>query len=210
MICSGCSYAPVYDNQGNKVDDDKQNKCPFCRTPACNTEEMMKRLQKRVDAEDPVGIHNLGIFYRDGKHGLPQDHAKALENWHRAAELGHAAAYCNIGNAYYDERGVRRDMKKTKHYYELAAVGGDVFGRYNLGNNEANAGNMNRALKHYMIAVEGGYAGSLKSIKELYSHGYATKDDYTKALQLYQEYLGEIKSDQRDKAAAAREDYRYY
>ena len=34
--------------------------------------------------------------------------------------------------------------------------------------------------------------------------------DYTAALQLYQVYLGEIKSPQRDKAAAAREEYRYY
>jgi len=44
----------------------------------------------------------------------------------------------------------------------------------------------------------------------MYLIGYATKDDYTKALQSYQEYLGEIKSCQRDKAAAAHERYRYY
>ena len=30
VICSGCCYAPVYDNQGNKVDN---KKCPYCRTP---------------------------------------------------------------------------------------------------------------------------------------------------------------------------------
>lgn len=35
-------------------------------------------------------------------------------------------------------------------------------------------------------------------------------NDYKKALQSYQEYLSEIKSPQRDKAAAARENYRYY
>ena len=43
-----------------------------------------------------------------------------------------------------------------------------------------------------------------------YSNGQATKDDYMRALQLYQTYLGEIKSDQRDKAVAADEKYRYY
>ena len=43
-----------------------------------------------------------------------------------------------------------------------------------------------------------------ESAAELYSKGHATKEDYTKALQL-QTYLGEIKSDQRDKA-----NYRYY
>ena len=50
----------------------------------------------------------------------------------------------------------------------------------------------------------------MQEIKELYTDGHATKEDYIKALQVYQTYLSEIKSDQRDKAAAAREDYRYY
>ena len=82
--------------------------------------------------------------------------------------------------------------------------------RNNLGNNERNAGNMGRALKHYMIAVRGGYAKSLEKIKELYSFGLASKDDYTKALQSYQEYLGEIKSDQRETAAAYSDRFKYY
>ncbi len=43
------------------------------------------------------------------------------------------------------------------------------------------------------------------------SNGNATKEEYTKALQLYQAYLSEIKSPQRDKAAAAHDEcYRYY
>ena len=51
---------------------------------------------------------------------------------------------------------------------------------------------------------------SLNMIKELYIIGHASKEDYTKALQSYQEYLGEIKSDQRDKAAAFSDEYKYY
>jgi len=61
-----------------------------------------------------------------------------------------------------------------------------------------------------MIAVRGGYNKSLKQIQKLYTNGHATKEDYTKALQLYQTYLGEIKSNQRDEAAAADDHYRYY
>ena len=57
---------------------------------------------------------------------------------------------------------------------------------------------------------QGGYSKSMERIKELYSNGHATKDSYTEALQSYQEYLGEIKSVQRDKAAAFSEKYRYY
>ena len=96
------------------------------------------------------------------------------------------------------------------HYFELAVMGGDFSARYNLGYYEACAGNVDRALRHHMIAVRGGYKPSLETIKGLYTISCITKDDYTKALQLFQEYLGEIKSKHRDEAAAAREDYRYY
>jgi len=106
--------------------------------------------------------------------------------------------------------GVEVNMKKAKHYYEQAAMGGDETARYNLGNNEVKAGNVDRAIKHLMIAVRSGYAKSLDRIKLLYTNGHATKEDYTKALQLYQAYLGEIKSKQRDKAAAAGDGNRYY
>ena len=61
-----------------------------------------------------------------------------------------------------------------------------------------------------MIAVGSGNADSLQTIQRLYSNRYATKEDYTKALQFYQAYLGEIKSAQRDEAAAADDQYRYY
>ena len=69
---------------------------------------------------------------------------------------------------------------------------------------------MDRALKHFMIAVKGGHSTALEGIQKLYSNGRATKEDYTKALQMYQTYLGEIKSDQRDKAATISDRYRYY
>ena len=77
LICSGCFYAPVYDNQGNKVDNEK---CPFCRTSFPESDvEYIKRIKKRVEMNDPIGTYNFGICYRDGKYGLPQDYTKALE-----------------------------------------------------------------------------------------------------------------------------------
>ena len=44
----------------------------------------------------------------------------------------------------------------------------------------------------------------------MYSNGHATRDDYAKALQAYQAYLSEIKSNDRDKAAEYDEMYKYY
>ena len=87
---------------------------------------------------------------------------------------------------------------------------GHAGARYHLGYNELLVANMSRALKHLIIAVRSGYARSLEIIRMMYKDGYASRDGYTKALQAYQEYLGEIKSAQRDEAAATHEGYRYY
>ena len=206
IICSGCAYAPVKDNLGNIINE---RKCPFCRTPAPSGEEYNEWLHKRVEVDDTDAILILGNFYYDGEDGFPQDYGKALELFVRAGELGCAKAYCSVGYAYSIGEGVERDEKKAKHYYKLAAMGGDVDARCNLGNNKLRTGNMKRALKHYMIAAEGGHNNSLKQIQRLYTNGHATKEDYVKALRAYQAYLAEIKSTQRDKAAAAR-GKRYY
>ena len=207
IICSGCIYAPVYDNNGNKV----EKKCPFCRAlPPTSGEELIRRTRKRVKIGDAEAINCLGGYYAEALNGLTQDVDKALELWHRAGELGHVHSYYNIGNAYSSGRGVGRDMKKATHYWGLAAMGGYPNARHNLGIFEERAENYDRALKHYMNAVEGGYNNSLKTIKQMYSYGHAAKADYAKALQTYQEYLSEIKSDQRDKAAESSENYKYY
>jgi len=202
-ICSGCIHA-----MDNKL-------CPFCRTPTPNIDEAVTRLQKRVDAGDAQAINNLGIHYALGSHGFPQDYAKALKLWKRSAELGYAYAYQNIGTTYGNGNGVGRDMKKAEHYYELGAMRGDAQARHMLGHDvelkrsEPKRGNIDRALRHYMIALEGGYNDSLKDLQKLYSNGLATKDEYTEALRAYQKYLNEVKSSQRDEAAAYSELYKY-
>ena len=88
--------------------------------------------------------------------------------------------------------------------------GGDEVARHNLGCAEARVDNWDRATKHWLIAAGDGYDDSVKHIQLLYKAGYATKDDYASALQNYQAYLDEIKSDQRDTAAAADDRYKYY
>ena len=171
---------------------------------------MMEREKKRFQVDDAQAIHNQACDYKQGIHGLSQDRDKALELWHRAAELGYTASYHNIGNAYFYGRGVEKSEKKAMHYWGLAAMGGVVEARHNLGLSEANKCNHERAIKHFMIAVGSGYNDSLTQIKQLYTTGRATKDDYAKALKAYQAYLSEIKSKDRDKAAEYDERFQYY
>ena len=113
IICGGCDYAPMYDNLGNEI---IERKCPFCRTPTPDSdEEYNRRLQKRVELGDAEAIFTLGNYYDDGKYGFPQDDAKAFELLIRAGDLGYAKAYCNVGCAYYNGRGVEKDQKKANH-----------------------------------------------------------------------------------------------
>ena len=206
IVCSGCIHAVAMSSRD-------VTKCPFCRTALASADEEeleLERTMERIKANDAVAIYNLGCDHSEGEYGLQRDRNKALDLWHRSGELGYAGAFFNIGNAYYYGRGVARDEKKGIHYYKLAAMGGDSRARQNLGMYESLQGNNKRAIKHFMIAVEFGSNGSLKNIKQMYSFGHATKDDYTKAFKAYQTYLLEIKSDQRDKAAAFSDQYRYY
>ena len=204
MICSGCRHADVYDNLGNIIVDEK---CPFCRTPnPTSNKEGIKRLKKRMEVGDAYAFFMMGCNYYVGECGLPQNSAKAAELWHKAGKFG----YANLGNVYYNGEGVERDAKMARRYDELAAMAGNVDARYNLGAREYDAGNYDRAMKHHMIAVRGGDTDSVKAIQQMYMDRHVTKDHYANALRSHQAYVNEIKSDQRDKAAAFRDHYRYY
>ena len=203
VICSGCIYAVRRMSKGAL--------CPFCRTPTHTSDrEMIKRNIKRIDLDDHNAIYNVGCRYSNGTCGLPRVRAKALELYLTAGELGCAYAYQSIGNAYLYGDGVQRDTKKAQHYWGLAAMMGHVEARYNLGIFEKRAENMERALKHWTISASSGDTKSLDRIKDLYTVGHATKDDYTTALRTYQAYLDEIRSDQRDEAATYDDMYKYY
>jgi len=180
VICGGCIRAPLYDDQGNEVDNQK---CAFCRIlfPASD-EELVERTMKRVESNDGQAVFNQGCWYSYGEHGFPQDYGKALELWHRSVKLGFTNAYNRIGDAYDEGRGVERNLKRAKHYYELAAMSGDSMARNNLGANEARAGNMERALKHYMIAIQGGFSESLEQIQKMYKLGHVTKESRYKPI----------------------------
>ena len=196
VLCYGCIHAAYT--------ADTRQLCPFCRTPHHTSDkEYIERLKKRAEDGDAIAMHNLGGFYRIGRMGLPQDLEKAMELWLKAGGLGHGAAQSSVANAYLEGLGIERDMKKAKYYWELAAMRGDEDARHNLGVNEERAGNIDRAIKHWMIAAGAGKDSSLGAIRKCFMHGLATKDDYEKGLRAHKEAKDEMKSDHRDAAAAA-------
>ena len=162
VICTGCVHA--FQSRATKKEHDV---CPFCRTPPpLSDEEVAKRYEKRMELDDPMAIQELGFLYASGLYGLKQNSAKALELFHRAGELGFARAYHNIAYCYKNGiNGLQMDEKKVILNLELAAMGGHVSARFFLGWFEVEEGNVERALKHCMIAVKAGDSDSLKKIK---------------------------------------------
>ena len=64
-------------------------------------------------------------------------------------------------------------------------------------------GRFERARKHFVIAANLGFHDSLKDIKELYTHGHASKEDDADALRAYQAAVDATKSSGRERAEEA-------
>ncbi len=191
-ICNGCSYA----NQMREIEGRLLPKCPFCRkTMPVTKEDWNGRLLNRVEANDPVAICRMGaIRCEEG------DYEAAVDYWTKAAALGYVLAHNDLAILYDSGQGVEKDEKKILYHTEQAAIGGHPGARHNLGCVEDDNGRMDRAVKHWIIAANLGYANSLDALKELYKEGHVSKEDYATALSGYQSAIEAIKSPQREAA----------
>ena len=68
----------------------------------------------------------LGIAYRDGSDGPPQDYSEAAIWLRRAAEQGNPMGMFNLAILYERGRGVPRDLVRSHMWYNLAAASFDV------------------------------------------------------------------------------------
>ena len=197
LICRGCIYVMDEAAHGRG----KIGLCAFCREPvATSEEEDIKRTKKLLKASSAQASFILGGYYEDGEMGFPQDISKANELYLKAGELGCHEAYYNLGILYDHGRGVEVDKKKAKHFYELAAMNGNVNARHNLGCAEVDACNFHRACKHFILAARAGHKKSLDAVKEGFMDGIVKKDEYANTMRAYQQRHDEMKSDMRDKA----------
>ena len=194
-ICKGCVYANF---RANKHDRVKAGSCPFCREPAaCSDEETHKRNMKRVKAKDPAALSQKGIScHKEG------DYDASFEYFTKAAKLGDADAHYRLGYMYGDVNGVEKVEKKTVYHWEKAAIGGHPQARHNLAIFEKRNGNIERAVKHFIIAANLGYDNSMKALWKQYSEGSITKEDLDATLRTHQAAIDATKSKQREEAEA--------
>jgi len=171
--------------------------CPFCRQPVPKTvEEMNRNEMKRVKANDPVAIFGMGFKLED-----KGDNESAFKYYTKAAELGHVSAHFQLSVMYREGRGVETDEERELYHLEEAAIAGNPFARYNLAMREERKNRIDRAVKHLIIAANLGYDDSIPRLKECYTAGVVSKEDFATALRAHQAAVDATKSPQREEAA---------
>ena len=194
IICMGCVVANYRSNKNDRM---KVLRCPFCREVA-NDKENDKRVMKRIKAKDPAALSYMGHNrFSEG------DYDAAFEYWTKAAELGNADARYKLGCMYWKGVGVEKEEEKAVYHYEKAAIGGHPYARHSLATIEAINGNMERSVKHFIIAANLGDEDSMKELWKHYSAGNITKEDLDATLRTHQAALDGMKSEQRDAADVA-------
>jgi hypothetical protein len=201
-ICHGCEYVHHIRN-GN-------DNCPFCREPTPDDEEdWEKNMMKRIKADDPVAMCFSGTkLYHEG------DCDSAVKYWTKAAKLGDPEAHYQLSTVYREGEGVEKDEEKEVYHLEKAAIGGHPDARYNLGCVESaryklacvegRNGNIERAVKHFIIAANVGYEDSMKALWKEFRYGNITKEDLDATLRTHQAAIDEMKSPEREAAAVWR------
>ena len=155
---------------------------------------------KRIKANDPVAIRFEGITqYRKG------DYSSAFKYWSKAVALGDAEAHYRLAYLYQEGLGAEQNEGKKIHHLEEAAIGGYPDARYNLGVEEYDNGNKERAVKHWIIAATQGEDASIKELLKAFKEGFMKKEVLASALYAHKAAVDETKSPQRK---AAEEYYR--
>ena len=191
-ICKGCNHA----NKKRLLEERLQNTCPFCRKAIPkSTEEAIEQLMKRIEANDPVAMCQVGTM-----RCLDGDYKTGLDYFTRAAALGDGLAHRQLSVMYRNGEGVEKEKKRALHHTEQAAIGGHPGARYNLGLEELKNGRVERAAKHYIIAAKLGDDDSMERVKDLYKDGIVGKDDFAAALRGYHAAIEATKSPQREEA----------
>jgi len=114
--------------------------------------------------------------------------------------LGHAEAHYQLADLYRNGLGVEKDRGREIHHLEEAAIGGHPNARYNLGWEEEESGNIERAVKHWIISANLGDDDSIKPLMKYFKEGFVSKEDLAATLRAHQAVVDATKSPQREAA----------
>jgi len=149
--------------------------------------ELYEMAAKRGDAGAQFG---LGLFYKQGSHGLTQSSERAIEYYTLAAEQGDAETQYNLGLMYLNGDGIGQSDKKAIELFEMSAKRGYAYAQYNLGQfyDQGIHGltrSSKKAVEYWTLAAEQGNVDAYYSLGRMYATGNGIDQSYSKARELW-------------------------
>lgn len=159
---------------------------------------LMPALEGLAKGGNAEAIYHIGMAYQTGS-GVPQDHAKALEAFRRAAALGDPLAAYKLG-CYYDgqdEALVRRDPQLALKYKLVAANAGYALAQQDVAALYAEGGAPQTAVPWLEKAAAQGWPDSLAGMASVYNGAPGISPDAAKTAAYFRLYLDRGKADAR-------------
>ncbi len=124
---------------------------------------------KAVEKNNPVAIRKLASAYSTGIGVKKVDKKKSFELYKKSADLGEVTSQYNVGCMYESGSDVELDLNLARHYFLLAAQGGDSDAQCKIGNAylRGDFGTIDETQGYYWInlAAENGSTQALQLLK---------------------------------------------
>eukprot|EP01116_Phalansterium_solitarium_P013908 TRINITY_DN31363_c0_g1_i1.p1 TRINITY_DN31363_c0_g1~~TRINITY_DN31363_c0_g1_i1.p1 ORF type:complete len:785 (-),score=112.86 TRINITY_DN31363_c0_g1_i1:490-2844(-) len=148
--------------------------------------------EKAADMGNAEAMGNLAILYSHGS-GVQSNQQKCLELLTKAAampplhegtqirRMGVAEAQYSLGLFFHDGRLGEPDLKKAFEWFERSASNGNVFAHNNIAVMYENARDFDKAVAHYRISADAGFARAQYNLGLCYEHGRGVPVDISEA-----------------------------
>ena len=164
-----------------------QNKLNF----VCNWDKT-KKFRVKLEKQTPriSDVDKGKKFYQKGKEFFTNEqYAEALKWYKKAADLENPEAQYDIGELYWNGKGVKQDYAEAVKWYKKAAELGNATAQNDIGwcyqKGYGVKQDYAEALKWYRKAAEKGNITAPNNIGWLYQNGYGVKQDYAEAVKWY-------------------------
>ena len=193
-LCSGCDLQHLIKNE------ELADTCAFCRTAVEKSgEEVLTRVRKRIERNDPIGMVLMSSYYQKGQHGLLVDEAKCVELMRQSADLGYPPAQYQLGCFYrIGEMGLEQNDEEALKCWEKAAENGHIVALHNLGSEAAKSGDDVAAMRHLRLSASGGMRKSMSNLIQGFERGLLNHADLAETLQAMYRSTSEMRSQDRD------------
>lgn len=133
---------------------------------------------------NPQTLYNQSLDYLEGK-GVQKNLKKSFDLNAQAAEAGYHDATLAMGWYYFNSIGVPQDFTKAKLWGKKSARQGEPKAMFNLGEIAYIQRDFVNAKLWFHRALKIGHSKSGFWLGKIYWHGYGTKVNKKKAMQLF-------------------------